>query len=83
MARDGKPEQGLDDEDFRALAAVRAELRAFAHFTEAIVKKAGLTPPEEMSESGTNIRRVRRDGCHARRTVRRQRSPAALRLRRL
>ena len=46
MARDGKPEQGLDDEDFRALAAVRSELRAFAHFTEAVVKKAGLTPQQ-------------------------------------
>ncbi len=34
----------LDDDDYRILAAVRAELRSFAHFTEEVVKSAGLTP---------------------------------------
>ena len=34
----------LDDDDYRTLAAVRAELRHFAHFTEEMVKEAGLTP---------------------------------------
>ena len=34
----------LDDDDYRTLAAVRAELRRFAHFTEDVVKAAGLTP---------------------------------------
>ena len=33
----------LDDGDYRALAAVRAELRAFAHFTQQVVQAAGLT----------------------------------------
>jgi len=36
----------LEDADYRALAAVRAELRGFAHFTEQVVKKAGLTPQQ-------------------------------------
>lgn len=36
----------LKDADFRALAAVRAELRAFTYFTEAVVKKVGLTPQQ-------------------------------------
>jgi DNA-binding MarR family transcriptional regulator len=34
----------LDDDDYRTLAAVRAELRSFAHFTEKVVQTAGLTP---------------------------------------
>lgn len=34
----------LDDDDYRTLAAVRAELRSFAHFTEEVVRSAGLTP---------------------------------------
>ena len=47
MAREGRASQdSLDDSDFRALAAVRAELRGFAHFTEAVVKQAGLTPQQ-------------------------------------
>jgi len=33
----------LDDNDYRTLAAVRAELRNFAHFTEIVVQEAGLT----------------------------------------
>src|SRR3546814_12122022 len=36
----------LDDADYRTLAAVRAELRGFAHFTERVVKAAGLTPQQ-------------------------------------
>lgn len=36
----------LDDDDFRTLAAVRAEIRGFAHFTEKIVQSAGLTPQQ-------------------------------------
>ena len=41
-----KPEPPLEDADYRALAAVRAELRGFAHFTEQVVKQAGLTPQQ-------------------------------------
>ena len=33
----------LDDEDYRTLAAVRAAIRGFAHFTEKVVQAAGLT----------------------------------------
>ena len=33
----------LEDADYRALAAVRAAMRGFAHFTEQVVKEAGLT----------------------------------------
>lgn len=36
----------LDDDDYRTLAAVRAELRSFAHFTEKVVQAAGLTPQQ-------------------------------------
>ena len=36
----------LDDDDYRTLAAVRAELRGFAHFTEQVVRAAGLTPQQ-------------------------------------
>jgi DNA-binding MarR family transcriptional regulator len=36
----------LEDADFRTLAAVRAELRGFAHFTEQVVRGAGLTPQQ-------------------------------------
>lgn len=36
----------LDDNDYRIMAAVRAELRGFAHFTEQVVKAAGLTPQQ-------------------------------------
>ncbi|PWG03062.1 MarR family winged helix-turn-helix transcriptional regulator [Sphingosinicella humi] len=36
----------LDDNDYRIMAAVRAELRGFAHFTERVVKAAGLTPQQ-------------------------------------
>lgn len=36
----------LEDKDYRTLAAVRAELRGFAHFTEKIVRGAGLTPQQ-------------------------------------
>ncbi len=41
-----QPETGLEDADYRALAAVRAELRSFAHFTEQVAKAAGLTPQQ-------------------------------------
>ena len=41
-----KADLELEDSDYRALAAVRAELRGFAHFTEKVVKKAGLTPQQ-------------------------------------
>lgn len=34
----------LDDEDYRTLAAVRAAIREFGHFTEKVVRTAGLTP---------------------------------------
>ena len=36
----------LDDGDYRTLAAVRAELRGFAHFTEQVAQTAGLTPQQ-------------------------------------
>lgn len=36
----------LKDKDFRTLAAVRAALRGFAHFTEDVVKGSGLTPQQ-------------------------------------
>ncbi len=36
----------LDDNDYRIMAAVRTELRGFAHFTERVVKAAGLTPQQ-------------------------------------
>lgn len=36
----------LHDSDYRALAAVRAELRGFAHFTEQVAQTAGLTPQQ-------------------------------------
>ena len=36
----------LEDEDFRTLAAVRAAIRGFAHFTEEVVQGAGLTPQQ-------------------------------------
>ncbi len=36
----------LKDEDFRTLAAVRAAIRGFAHFTEKVVQSAGLTPQQ-------------------------------------
>lgn len=38
--------EALDDDDYRTLAAVRAELRGFAHFTEQVVQAAGLTPQQ-------------------------------------
>ena len=40
------PDAPVDDADYRILAAVRAELRGFAHFTEAVARKAGLTPQQ-------------------------------------
>ena len=33
----------IDDRDYKTLAAVRAELRRFAHFTERMTSQAGLT----------------------------------------
>ena len=36
----------LDDADYRTLAAVRAAIRGFGHFTEQVVKGAGLTPQQ-------------------------------------
>ncbi len=36
----------LRDRDYRIMAAVRAELRAFAHFTEQVAAGAGLTPQQ-------------------------------------
>ena len=36
----------LEDEDFRTLAAVRAAIRGFAHFTEKVAQTAGLTPQQ-------------------------------------
>jgi DNA-binding MarR family transcriptional regulator len=36
----------LEDEDYRTLAAVRAAIRGFAHFTEKVVQEAGLTPQQ-------------------------------------
>ena len=41
-----RPGAPLEDADFRTLAAVRAELRGFAHFTEQVVRQAGLTPQQ-------------------------------------
>ena len=40
----GKPLTMLRDQDYRTLAAVRAAIRGFAHFTEQVVQNAGLTP---------------------------------------
>ena len=42
----GKPLLMLKDEDYRTLAAVRSAIRGFAHFTEQVVQKAGLTPQQ-------------------------------------
>ena len=36
----------LTDQDYRTLAAVRAAIRGFAHFTEKVVQEAGLTPQQ-------------------------------------
>ena len=36
----------LKDQDYRTLAAVRAAIRGFAHFTEKVVQEAGLTPQQ-------------------------------------
>lgn len=36
----------LNDGDYKNLAAVRAELRTFAHFTEKITSSVGLTPQQ-------------------------------------
>lgn len=36
----------LDDRDYRTLAAVRAAIRGFGHFTEKVVRDAGLTPQQ-------------------------------------
>jgi len=36
----------LKDEDYRTLAAVRAAIRGFAHFTEQVVQTVGLTPQQ-------------------------------------
>lgn len=36
----------MRDRDYRTLAKVRAELRAFAHFTEQVTAEAGLTPQQ-------------------------------------
>ena len=36
----------VDDRDYETLAAVRAELRAFAYFTEQMTKSVGLTPQQ-------------------------------------
>ncbi len=36
----------LSDRDYRTMAAVRAELRGFAHFTEKVAAGAGLTPQQ-------------------------------------
>lgn len=36
----------LDEGDYKTLAAVRAELRKFAHFTELVTKEVGLTPQQ-------------------------------------
>lgn len=33
----------IEDRDYKTLAAVRAELRSFAHFTEQMTSQAGLT----------------------------------------
>ncbi len=50
----------IGDKDYRTLALVRAELRAFAHFTEKVTGAAGLTPQQHQillalraSEGGT------------------------------
>lgn len=42
----GKRSLTLKDDDYRTLAAVRAAIRGFAHFTEQVVQKAGLTPQQ-------------------------------------
>ena len=36
----------LHDRDYKTLAAVRAELRGFAHFTESVTGNSGLTPQQ-------------------------------------
>ena len=36
----------ISDRDYRTLASVRAELRKFAHFTEQVTSRAGLTPQQ-------------------------------------
>jgi len=39
-------EQPLSDDDYRALAAFRSELRRFLHFSEDAARAAGLTPQQ-------------------------------------
>ena len=36
----------LSDDDYKTMAAVRAALRGFAHFTEKVVNGVGLTPQQ-------------------------------------
>jgi DNA-binding MarR family transcriptional regulator len=44
--RDKGDAMTLEDEDYRTLAAVRAELKGFGHFTEQVVHSVGLTPQQ-------------------------------------
>lgn len=42
----GPQAPAIRDKDYRTLASVRAELRTFAHFTEANTRRVGLTPQQ-------------------------------------
>ncbi len=47
-AMTGKTDQ-LKDEDYQTLAAIRAALRRFTHFSEEAAKTAGVTPQQHQA----------------------------------
>jgi DNA-binding MarR family transcriptional regulator len=49
MKRQKDPADHLTDEDYRTLAAFRAALRRFLHFSEDAAKSAGLTPQQHQA----------------------------------
>ncbi|MDE1905588.1 MAG: MarR family transcriptional regulator [Rhodospirillales bacterium] len=49
MTKDQMPENGLTDEDYQTLAAIRLALRRFMHFSEDAAKNAGLTPQQHQA----------------------------------
>jgi DNA-binding MarR family transcriptional regulator len=49
MKRRRAPAGQLTDEDYRTLAAIRAALRRFMHFSEDAAKSAGLTPQQHQA----------------------------------
>ena len=49
MTKAQMPEDGLTDEDYQTLAAIRLALRRFMHFSEDAAKNAGLTPQQHQA----------------------------------